>query len=223
MSEKEKINEQTMPFGSAMFCLGFLLVSMIASVIWLNIPTHINLIASIAVTLLVAWFNNGRDWKQLADAIDYGGKICIQPTIIMMLIGALIAAWIVCGTVPMIIYYGLKIISPSVFLLTASIITAIIGIATGSSWSAAGTVGVALMGIGAGLEVNPSMTAGAIISGAYLGDKMSPMSDTTNLAPAVSEADLFDHIKAMVYTTFPAFLISLVVYGVLGMTFIRSS
>lgn len=74
MSEKEKINEQTMPFGSAMFCLGFLLVSMIASVIWLNIPTHINLIASIAVTLLVAWFNNGRDWKQLADAIDYGGK-----------------------------------------------------------------------------------------------------------------------------------------------------
>lgn len=217
MSEKEKINEQTMPFGSAMFCLGFLLVSMIASVIWLNIPTHINLIASIAVTLLVAWFNNGRDWKQLADAIDYGGKICIQPTIIMMLIGALIAAWIVCGTVPMIIYYGLKIISPSVFLLTASIITAIIGIATGSSWSAAGTVGVALMGIGAGLEVNPSMTARAIISGAYLGDKMSPMSDTTNLAPAVSEADLFDHIKAMVYTTFPAFLISLVVYGVLGM------
>lgn len=79
------------------------------------------------------------------------------------------------------------------------------------------------MGIGAGLEVNPSMTAGAIISGAYLGDKMSPMSDTTNLAPAVSEADLFDHIKAMVYTTFPAFLISLVVYGVLDETFIRSS
>ena len=112
---------------------------------------------------------------------------------------------------------------PSVFLLTACLITAIIAIAIGSSWSAAGTIGVALMGIGMGLGVDPAMTAGAVVSGAYLGDKMSPMSDTTNLAPAVAEADLFDHIKSMMYTTGPAFLITLVVYGLLGLQYNASS
>ncbi len=221
--ETNKTQENaSMPFGWALFCLAFLLISMVCSVIWLNIPVHINLLTSIAVTLLVSWLNNGHDWKSLEDAIDYGGKICIQPTIIMMLIDALIASWIACGTVPMIIYWGLKLINPSAFLVTACLLTAITAISIGSSWSAAGTVGVALIGIGAGLGVNPAMTAGAIISGAYLGDKMSPMSDTTNLAPAVAEADLFDHIKSMMYTTVPAFVISLAVYTVLGMKFTAS-
>ncbi|MBQ6372640.1 MAG: Na+/H+ antiporter NhaC, partial [Oscillospiraceae bacterium] len=159
----------------------------------------------------------------LSDAIDYGGKICIQPTIIMMLIGVLIASWIASGTVPMIIYWGLKLISPSVFLLTACLISAIIAIAIGSSWSTAGTVGVALMGVGLGLGINPAMTAGAVISGAYLGDKMSPMSDTTNLAPAVAEADLFDHIRSMMVTTGPAFVISLIIYGLLGLKYSADS
>lgn len=211
--------EPKMPFGWALFCIGFLLVSMVSSLLWLDIPIHVNLLMSIAVTLLVSWLNNGHDWKALSDAIDYGGKICIQPTIIMMLVGVMIAAWIACGTVPMIIYWGLKLINPSLFLLTACLICGIVAIAIGSSWSVAGTVGIALIGIGAGLGVNPAMTAGAIISGSYLGDKMSPMSDTTNLAPAVAEADLFDHIRSMMYTTGPAFLISLVIYGVLGMQY----
>lgn len=211
-----KDQEMKMPFGWALFCIAFLLVSMVLSVVWLDIPVHINLLCSIAVTLGVAYLNNGHQWKPLADAIDYGGKICIQPTIIMMLVGCVIGSWIASGTVPMIIYWGLKIINPSVFLLTACIITAIVSISIGSSWSAAGTIGIALMGIGLGLGVNPGMTAGAIISGAYLGDKMSPMSDTTNLAPAVAEADLMDHIKSMMYTTFPAFIISIVIYAILG-------
>ncbi len=205
-----------MPFGWALFCIVFLFVSMVASLLWFDIPIHINLLMSIAVCLAVSWFHNGKDWKKLADAIDYAGSIAMQPTIIMMLIGALIASWIACGTVPFVIYWGLKIINPSVFLVTACIICMIVSFSAGSSWSTAGTVGIALMGIGAGLGINPGMTAGAIISGAYFGDKMSPMSDTTNLAPAVAEADLFDHIRSMCYTSVPAIVITLVIYAVLG-------
>ncbi len=216
MFQKEN---KDMPFGWAMFCLGFLFVSMIGSVVFsLNIPTHINLLASISITLLVAWLN-GKPWAELDDAITYGGKICISPTVIMMLVGVLIASWIASGTVPTIIYWGLKLINPSWFLVTATLLCAIVSVAIGSSWSTAGTVGVALMGIGMGLGVNPAMTAGAVLSGAYLGDKMSPMSDTTNLAPAVAEGDLFDHIRSMMYTTGPAFLITLVIYAVLGMQY----
>ena len=213
MFQKEN---KDMPFGWALFCIGFLLVSMVASVLWLDIPVHINLLVSISVTLGVAWLN-GKPWKELAEAIEYGGKICITPTIIMMLIGSLIASWIASGTVPMIIYWGLKLINPAAFLVTACLICSIVAISIGSSWSTAGTVGVALVGIGAGLGINPAMTAGAILSGAYLGDKMSPMSDTTNLAPAVAEADLFDHIRSMMYTTGPAYVITLVLYTVLGL------
>ena len=212
-----------MPFGWALFCIAFLLISMVCSLLWLNIPIHVNLMISIAVTLLVAWLNNGHDWSSLSDAIDYGGKICIQPTIIMMLVGVMIAAWIACGTVPMIIHWGLTIINPKFFLVTACLICAIVCVAIGSSWSVAGTVGIALVGIGAGLGVNPAMTAGAIVSGAYLGDKMSPMSDTTNLAPAVAEGDLFDHIRSMMYTTGPAFVISLVIYAILGLRYSADS
>lgn len=216
MFQKEN---KDMPFGWAVFCLGFLFVSMIGSVVFkMNIPTHINLLASISITLLVAWLN-GKPWTELEKAIEYGGKICISPTVIMMLVGVLIASWIASGTVPTIIYWGLKLINPSFFLVTASILCAIVAIAIGSSWSTAGTVGVALMGIGMGLGINPAMTAGAILSGSYLGDKMSPMSDTTNLAPAVAEADLFDHIRSMMYTTGPAFVISLVIYAILGMRY----
>lgn len=216
MFQKEN---KDMPFGWAVFCLGFLFVSMIGSVVFkMNIPTHINLLASISITLLVAWLN-GKPWSELEQAIEYGGKICISPTVIMMLVGVLIASWIASGTVPTIIYWGLKLINPALFLVTASLLCAIVAIAIGSSWSTAGTVGVALMGIGMGLGINPAMTAGAILSGSYLGDKMSPMSDTTNLAPAVAEADLFDHIRSMMFTTGPAFVISLVIYGILGMQY----
>lgn len=219
----EENKELKMPFGAALFCILFLLVSMLASMLWLDIPIHIDLLMSIGVTLAVAYMFNGHQWKPLSDAIDYGGSILVQPTIVMMSIGCVVASWIACGTVPMIIYWGLKIINPSVFLVTACLITAIIAISIGSSWSAAGTIGVALMGIGLGLGINPAMTAGAVISGAYLGDKMSPMSDTTNLAPAVAESDLFDHIKSMMYTTGPAFIASLLIYALLGLKYNASS
>ena len=126
MFQKEN---KDMPFGWAVFCLAFLFVSMIGSVVFkMNIPTHINLLASISITLLVAWLN-GKPWSELEEAIQYGGKICISPTVIMMLVGVLIASWIASGTVPTIIYWGLKLINPSFFLVTASLLCAIVAIA----------------------------------------------------------------------------------------------
>lgn len=217
MSEPTKEN-QKMPFGWALFCILFLLISMILSVVWLDIPVHINLLASMAVTLAVAAIN-GKSWDEIAGYIEYGGKICMAPTLTMMIIGILIGSWIASGTVPMIIYWGLKLINPAVFLVASCVVCCITSVATGSSWSTAGTVGIALIAVGGGLGINPAMTAGAIISGSYFGDKMSPMSDTTNLAPAVAEADIFDHIRAMVYTSGPSLIVSLVVYAVLGMQY----
>ena len=116
-------------------------------------------------------------------------------------------------------YYGIKVISPKVFLLTAWILCSIVSLATGSSWSTAGSMGVALIGVGTALGFPEAMTAGAVVSGAYFGDKMSPLSDTTNLAPAMAGATLFDHIKHMVYTTGTSMIIALVVYAVMGFMF----
>jgi Na+:H+ antiporter, NhaC family len=219
MSDQTNVmkNEQTpLPsLGSAIFVLGFLIVMMCISVLWLDIPIHVAIILSIVVACIVA-LKEGYTYSQLEEAIVYGGKIAYVAMIILMIIGAVMGTWIASGTVPAIIYYGLKIISPSAFLITACLICCITSLATGSSWTTGGTVGVALIGIGAGLGIDPAMTAGAIISGAAFGDKMSPLSDTTNLAPAIAEADLFDHIKSMVYTTTPALILALIFYGIIG-------
>lgn len=208
--------------NAALFCVAFLIVSMSLSVLWLDIPIHITLLASMSVTIMVAMFY-GEKWENIAHYIEEGGRIAILPTLVMMIIGAVIGSWIASGTVPVIIYWGLKLISPQMFLVTGCLVCALTSISCGSSWSTAGTVGIALMGIGGGLGVNPAMTAGAVISGAYLGDKMSPMSDTTNLAPAVAESELFDHIRSMMYTSIPAFLITLAFYFFLGKQFTEHS
>ena len=139
--------------------------------------------------------------------------------LILMAVGALIGAWIIGGIVPTMIYYGLKVFSPGAFLFMAVIICSVVSLGTGSSWGTIGTVGVALMGVGEGLGVPLPMVAGAIVSGAYFGDKMSPLSDTTNLAPAVAGTDLFTHIRHMVYTTTPSYLLTLVFFGLLGLRF----
>lgn len=205
-------------FASTLFILGFLVVFMAISVLWLDIPIHITITiaALVAIVVLMA---QGYKWEDISKDIVYGGQTAIQPVLILMLIGTVIGSWIGSGTVPFIIYWGLKLISPSLFLVTGTIICMITALATGSSWSTIGTVGVALVGVGAGLGINPAMTAGAIVSGAYFGDKMSPLSDTTNLAPAVAEADLFDHIKSMFYTSIPGIVITLIIYGIMGAKF----
>ena len=124
----------------------------------------------------------------------------IEALIIVMCVGMLISSWVLSGSVPAMIYYGLQFISPKFFLPTGCILCAIVSVATGSAWTSAGTVGIALMGIGSGLGINPAITAGMIISGAYFGDKISPLSDSTNVAAAAAETDLYKHVHSMLYT-----------------------
>ncbi len=158
-------------------------------------------------------------WAELEEGIVDIIKMSMGAIIILMVIGMVIGTWIGSGIVPAMIYYGLKILSPGIFLVATLIICSIVSLATGSSWTTAATVGIALMGVGKGLGMDGAMVGGAIISGAYFGDKMSPLSDTTNLSPAVAGADLFDHIKHMLYTTGPSYIISIIVFAVLGLKY----
>ena len=143
----------------------------------------------------------------------------MQACLILAVLGAIISSWMAAGTIPTMMYYGIKIINPKIFLVTACLLCSIVSLATGSSWSTAGSMGVALMGVGAALGFPPAMTAGAIVSGAYFGDKMSPLSDTTNLAPAMAGATLFKHIKHMIYTTGTSLIIALIAYAIMGFMF----
>lgn len=177
---------------------------------------HLPLVAGSIVAALMGLYL-GYSWKDIEKGIVSGIIVALQAILILMVIGILIGAWIIGGIVPTMIYYGLKILSPSIFLLATAIICALVSLATGSSWSTAGTVGVALVGVGQGLGIPLPMVAGAIISGSYFGDKMSPLSDTTNLAPAVAGSELFSHIRHMVFTTGPSMIIALVLYGLLGL------
>lgn len=156
-------------------------------------------------------------WAELEEGIVDVIKMSMGAIIILMIIGMVVGTWIAAGIVPTMIYYGLKILSPGIFLVATLLICSIVSLATGSSWTTAATVGIALMGVGQGLGISVPMIGGAIISGAYFGDKMSPLSDTTNLAPAVSGAKLFDHIKHMIYTTGPSYIVALIVFGILGL------
>ncbi|TYB73050.1 Na+/H+ antiporter NhaC [Bizionia saleffrena] len=147
-------------------------------------------------------------------------KSVLVPILILFLVGALAGTWLVSGVIPAMVYYGLEVLKPSIFLPASVIICALISIATGSSWTTSATVGIALIGIGGALGINPGMIAGAVISGGYFGDKMSPLSDTTNLAPAMAGTDLFTHIRYMALTTVPTFIITLIVFSVMSATIV---
>ena len=210
-------------FGIAVIVVGFLFVIILAQILVAGGPDiHMTIVFSIAFAtiLLIA---TGTPWKKIEEGVMHGCKIATIPMLILMFIGMLIPTFIAAGTIPALIYYGLKIINPSVFLLTTAIICGVSSLCTGSSWTTGGTFGVAFMGISTGLGIPPALTAGAVISGAVIGDKLSPLSDSTNLAAGVCETDLFAHIKSMLYTTVPAFLISLVIYTTLGMKYSASS
>ncbi len=157
-------------------------------------------------------------WKELLNGMTKSIGSALPAMIILIIIGALAGTWLISGVVPTMIYYGLTIIHPSIFLFAACLVSAIISLATGSSWTTIATVGVALLAIGDALGYNTAVCAGAIISGAYFGDKMSPLSDTTNLAPAMAGTDLFTHIKYMMWTTVPSITITLIVFLVWGFT-----
>ena len=162
-------------------------------------------------------------WEEIVKGISNNISNTTSAMIILLLIGALSGTWLLSGIIPAMIYYGLQILNPKIFLLATAIITAIVSLATGSSWSTIATIGIALIGIGNALGFPAGIIAGAIISGAYFGDKMSPLSDTTNLAPAMAETNLFTHIKYMMYTTIPSFSITIIIFLILGFTFKTSN
>lgn len=179
-------------------------------------PNQIVLILGAAIASIVA-IRNGHEWAELQSAIIAGISTAMGAILILMSVGGLIGTWLMSGTVPSLIYYGLELLDPRFFYAATCIICAIASLATGSSWTVAGTLGVALIGVAMGLGMSPGIAAGAVISGAYFGDKMSPLSDTTNLAPAVVGTDLFTHIRHMAWTTTPSFVIALVLFAFIGL------
>lgn len=168
-----------------------------------------------AVAALVG-FRNKVSYKTMMNEVAENVKSTSGAILILLMVGALAGTWLISGIIPAMIYYGLQVLNPTIFLAATLIICAVISIATGSSWTTAATVGIALIGIGEALGISLGMTAGAVLSGAYFGDKMSPMSDTTNLAPAMAGTDLFTHIKYMAYTTVPTIVVTLLVFVILG-------
>lgn len=179
-------------------------------------PNQIALILA-AMVAAVLGARNGFTWAELERGIVHGISLSTGAILILLMVGALIGAWILSGTVPTMIYYGLGILSPRWFYAAAVIICAIVALATGSSWTTAGTVGVALVGIATVQGLHPGIAAGAIVSGSYFGDKMSPLSDTTNLAPAMAGTDLFTHIRHMVWTTVPSVTLALILFAGIGL------
>lgn len=177
---------------------------------------QIILMLSAGVASIVA-IRLGYKWKKIRSSIVKSISSALSSIIILLLIGSLAGTWLLSGVVPAMIYYGLQVLNPTIFLVAATIVCAIVSIATGSSWTTAATVGIALIGIGTALGLKPGMVAGAIISGAYFGDKMSPLSDTTNLAPAMVGTDLFTHIRYMAYTTVPSITITLIIFLIIGL------
>lgn len=169
------------------------------------------------VAAAVGFFNKVSISRMIAEVWE-NWKSVFVPIMILFLVGALAGTWLVSGIIPAMVYYGLQVLSPEIFLPASVIIAAIISIATGSSWTTSATVGIALVGIGSALGIPTGMIAGAVISGAYFGDKMSPLSDTTNLAPAMAGTDLFTHIKYMAITTVPTIIITLIVFAILSGT-----
>jgi NhaC family Na+:H+ antiporter len=165
----------------------------------------------------VIGISNGVSWKSIMEGVSKSIATTTPAIIILLLIGSLAGTWLLSGIVPTMIYYGLQILNPKVFLVASCIICAIVSVATGSSWSTIATIGIALLGIGKALGIEEGLIGGAIISGAYFGDKLSPLSDTTNLAPAMAGTDLFTHIRYMMYTTVPTFIITLIIFLFLGL------
>ncbi len=213
----EKAEGKKVGFLGAIIVILFLILAMSVQIFVLesNWTTHITLIAVTMVAAIVSLFY-GFKWEDIQNGILYGCEIAMLPMLILMMVGVLISSWIASGTIPTLIYYGIKLLSPEYFLFTACLICCVASLATGSSWTTGATFGVAFMGIGMGLGINPAITAGAVISGAIFGDKMSPLSDSTNLAAGVAEADLFDHIRSMMYSTGPAVVIALIIYFFMG-------
>lgn len=216
-SSKKEFN-----FFLAMIPLTVMVVTMLYAIVVLETDPHLPLIIGTITAAIVAVFS-GFKFNDLEEMMYKGIRLALPAVVIIMLVGLIIGSWIGGGVVATMIYYGLMIISPQYFLVTICIICSIVSLAIGSSWSTMATIGVAGMGIGMSMGINPAMIAGAVISGSYFGDKMSPLSDTTNLAAGLTNTDLFVHIKHMLYTTIPGLIIALSVFFIIGINVIGSS
>lgn len=213
--EKE-MNTPRMPkLWEALLTMAVLVVVMAVAIMIYGVDPHIPMFIGALAAALMA-IRLGYKWEVIEEFMIDGIHRVLQSLIILIVIGILVGVWLNAGVVPTMIYYGLKILNPGTFLVATVLVCSVTSLATGTSWGTAGTVGVALMGIGVGLGVNPAMTAGAIISGAYFGDKLSPFSETTNLAPAMAGTDVMTHVKFMLFPTGIVYAITLIFFGVLG-------
>ncbi|MEG2785879.1 MAG: Na+/H+ antiporter NhaC [Anaerovoracaceae bacterium] len=206
----------------ALITFGILIAVMAIGIIKYEVAVHVPMFIGVIAASIMALYL-GHDWDSIETAMKDGIYNALQAVMILAIVGILVGVWILGGVVPAMIYYGLKLLSPAIFLIAALLICSITSLATGTSWGTMGTMGLALMGIAVGLGIPGPVAAGAIISGAYFGDKMSPLSDTTNLAPAMAGTDVFTHVKFMILPTAVAYGISIVFFGVLGMKYANAS
>lgn len=218
---KREINRPTL-FESFIPIIFLIILLSLNVLIWgdatLDGSNQIALLLAAAVASVIS-FKNGGNWIEIRENIVLTIGKSMPAILILLLIGSLSGTWLMSGVIPVLIYYGLDVLHPSIFLFAAVVISSLVSLATGSSWSTIATIGVALLGIGNAMGINHAITAGAIISGAYFGDKMSPLSDTTNLAPAMAGTDIFTHIRYMMYTTVPSMVLTLIIFLVIGFTF----
>ena len=203
--------------GEALITLGLLIAVLAVGIVIYGADVHVPMFCGVCVAAIMALYL-GHKWEDIEKMMMDGIYKALQSICILIIVGILIGVWINAGVVPTMIYYGLQLMHPTIFFIATLLICSITSLATGTSWGTMGTMGVALMGIGFGLGMNPGMTAGAILSGAYFGDKMSPLSDTTNLAPAMAGTDVMSHVKAMMLPTAITYVICIIFFGVLGVT-----
>ncbi len=210
MEEKKKLS-----FAKAMILLLIAVVTIFVVKAKIGGDTSVSLLCAAAAVsaLAMIW---GIKWEDIEHEVKENFKSMASPLMILMCVGLLVGTWMISGTIPTMIYYGMKFLSPGIFLVMTCLIAAIMSVMTGTSWGTVSTVGVALMGVSAGLGIPLAYTAGAVTAGALFGDKLSPLSDTTVMAAAVAEVNIIDHIKYMLLTTVPSLIVSLVLYGVLG-------
>ncbi|PMG51454.1 Na+/H+ antiporter NhaC [Shewanella sp. 10N.286.52.B9] len=223
MSDKQKLNKHKQPSLLDALAPVFALIAMLGTAVYLfssdssSGANQIALILAACIAILIG-YKNGYSWNEMERGIIKSIGVATGALLILFTVGSLIGTWILAGTVPTMIYYGMQILHPQYFYAASCILCAVVAISIGSSWTVAGTLGIALIGIASAMGLDINITAGAIISGAYFGDKMSPLSDTTNLAPAVAGSDIFSHIKYMTWTTVPSIIIALIVFTVLGLS-----
>ncbi|WP_313755723.1 Na+/H+ antiporter NhaC [Tissierella sp.] len=209
-------------FGISLFTLISVILILVVGITVFKADIHALLLISLSFSCIVS-FRLGYSFDNLMEGMERSLTEILPAMMIFILIGVIIGSWIMAGTVPAIIYYGLKILTPLWFLPVGLLLCSLTSIATGSSWGTVGTVGIALMGVGNGLGIPAHITAGMIVSGAYFGDKMSTISDTTNLAAAAAGTNLYEHVKSMSYTTTPAYIITLILYTLIGFKYSKGS